>query len=201
MMEKAEGGGRKIEVRILYNKYYWAIQYEKDLEIDGNILFFIESAKELLPGYIKTSRGLILPRELYYALTNIKGLVPCGSIPGLFRLSSLPFGDSCDVFRLSSQIPYILSPQGLLSCLHSSPMMSYWERVDERPIKRGMLIMDLDFVRGYRDELVRMNWRKRGRPYRIAESYVRFLAVIRYLFSLGYRQLEGLTRSLGRIFP
>jgi hypothetical protein len=64
-----------------------------------------------------------------------------------------------------------------------------------------MLIMDLDFVRDYRDELVRMNRRKRGRPYRIAESYVRFLAVIRYLFSLGYRQLDGLTRSLGRIFP
>jgi hypothetical protein len=57
-------------------------------------------------------------------------------------------------------------------------MMSYWERVDERLIKRGMLIMDLDFVRGYRDELVRMNRRKRGRPYRIAESYVRFPAVI-----------------------
>jgi IS5 family transposase len=57
-------------------------------------------------------------------------------------------------------------------------MMSYWERVDERLIKRGMLIMDLDFVRGCRDELVRMNRRKRGRPYRIAESYVRFLAVI-----------------------
>ena len=50
-------------------------------------------------------------------------------------------------------------------------MMSYWERVDERLIKRGMLIMDLDFVRGCRDELVRMNRRKRGRPYRIAESY------------------------------
>jgi len=57
-------------------------------------------------------------------------------------------------------------------------MMSYWKRVDERLIKRGMLIMDLDFVRGYRDELVRMNRRKRGRPYRIAESYVRFPAVI-----------------------
>jgi hypothetical protein len=79
--------------------------------------------------------------------------------------------------------------------------MSYWKRVDERLIKRGMLIMDLDFVRGYRDELIRMNRGKRGRPYRIAESYVRFLAVIRYLFSLGYRQLEGFTRSLERIFP
>jgi hypothetical protein len=74
LMERAEGGGRKIGVKILYNKYYWAIQYEKDLEMDGNILFFIESAKELRPGYIKTSRGLILPREIYYALTNIGGI-------------------------------------------------------------------------------------------------------------------------------
>jgi hypothetical protein len=41
-----------------------------------------------------------------------------------------------------------------------------------------MLIMDLDFVGNYRGELVRMNRKKRGRPYRIAESYVRFLAVI-----------------------
>jgi hypothetical protein len=80
-------------------------------------------------------------------------------------------------------------------------MMSYWKRVGERLIKRGMLIMDLDFLRGYRDELIRMNRRKKGRPYRIAESYVRFLAVIRYLFSLGYSQLEGFTRSLEKIFP
>jgi hypothetical protein len=28
-----------------------------------------------------------------------------------------------------------------------------------------------------------------------------FLAVIRYLFSIGYRQLDGLTRSLERVFP
>jgi len=80
-------------------------------------------------------------------------------------------------------------------------MMSYWKRVGERLIKRGMLIMDLDFLRGYRDELIRMNRRKRGRPYRIAESCVRFLAVIRYLFSLGYSQLEGFTRSLEKVFP
>jgi hypothetical protein len=38
------------------------------------LLFFIESAKELLPGYIKTSKGLTLPREIYHTPTNIKGL-------------------------------------------------------------------------------------------------------------------------------
>jgi ABC-type enterochelin transport system ATPase subunit len=43
-------------------------------------------------------------------------------------------------------------------------MMSYWERVDERLIERGMLIliMDLNFLRNYRDELIRMKRKKRG---------------------------------------
>jgi len=35
----------------------------------------------------------VLPRLLKDA-----SMMPCGLIPGLFRLSSLPFGDSCDVF-------------------------------------------------------------------------------------------------------
>jgi hypothetical protein len=34
----------------------------------------LDTIAELSPKYIKTSRGLILPRELYYALTNIKGI-------------------------------------------------------------------------------------------------------------------------------
>jgi hypothetical protein len=45
------------------------------LEIDRNILLYLtESAKELLPGYIKTSKGLTPPREIYHTPTNIKGL-------------------------------------------------------------------------------------------------------------------------------
>jgi hypothetical protein len=40
----------------------------------GNTLYLIESAKEPLPRYIKTPKGLILPREIYHTLTNIKGI-------------------------------------------------------------------------------------------------------------------------------
>jgi len=40
----------------------------------GNTLYPIESAKEPLPRYIKTPKGLILPREIYHTLTNIKGI-------------------------------------------------------------------------------------------------------------------------------
>jgi len=38
------------------------------------LLYLTESAKKLLPGYIKTSKGPILPREIYHTPTNIKGL-------------------------------------------------------------------------------------------------------------------------------
>jgi hypothetical protein len=38
------------------------------------LLYLTESAKKLLPGYIKTPKGLTLPREIYHTPTNIKGL-------------------------------------------------------------------------------------------------------------------------------
>jgi hypothetical protein len=45
------------------------------LEMARNIpLYLTESAKKLLPGYIKTSKGLTPPREIYHTPTNIKGL-------------------------------------------------------------------------------------------------------------------------------
>jgi hypothetical protein len=47
--------------------------------------------------------------------------------------------------------------------------MSYWKRVDERLIKRGMLIMDLDFVRSYRDEYQRFGLRNK------VERFFRYL--------------------------
>ena len=62
-------------VGVSWNKHYWAIHYRTGMEMDGNILYFIEGSKELLPGYVKTSKGLILPREIYYALSSIDGMV------------------------------------------------------------------------------------------------------------------------------
>ena len=58
-------------------------------------------------------------------------------------------------------------------------MTSYWRRVDERLIRRGEIILDLRFVRGYADELRDMNDGKRGRPYKITNSFIIFLAVFR----------------------
>jgi len=45
-----------------------------------------------------------------------------------------------------------------------------------------------------------MNRGKRGRPFKLTNSCVQFLAVVRYLHGMPYRQLEGFARALNKLF-
>lgn len=76
-----------------------------------------------------------------------------------------------------------------------------WKAVDEKLIRRGEILLNLDFLDVYEDELKAMNEGKVGRPYALTERYMEFLSVVRYLFLMPYRQLEGFTRALGRLVP
>jgi transposase len=76
-----------------------------------------------------------------------------------------------------------------------------WRLVDERLIRRGELLLSLDFLEDYDFELSLLNDGKVGRPFKITYGYVVFLAVVRYLFSMPYRQVEGFTRALSRLVP
>ena len=57
----------------------------------------------------------------------------------------------------------------------------------------------MDFLEGYDAELTGLNVGKVGRPFKITVRYVEFFTVVRYLFSMPYRQLEGFTRALSRL--
>jgi IS5 family transposase len=76
-----------------------------------------------------------------------------------------------------------------------------WKDVDERLIRRGELILDLGFLETYEEELEAMNRGKEGRRFTLTHSHIRFLGVVRYLFSMPYRQLEGFARALNRLVP
>jgi hypothetical protein len=76
-----------------------------------------------------------------------------------------------------------------------------WRCVDERLIRCGELLLSLDFPESYDLELSVLNCGKVGRPYRVTCMYVVFLAVVRYLFGMPYRQLEGLHRLIPRLPP
>jgi hypothetical protein len=76
-----------------------------------------------------------------------------------------------------------------------------WKAIDERLIRRGELLLNLEFLDDYEDELRTMNRGKVGRPYALADDYMEFLSVVRYLFVMPYRQLEGFIRVLNRLVP
>jgi hypothetical protein len=65
-----------------------------------------------------------------------------------------------------------------------------WRSVDERLIRRGELLLSLDFLERYDLDLSVLNCGKVGRPYKVTYMYV-----VRYLFSMPYRQLEGFTQA------
>jgi len=76
-----------------------------------------------------------------------------------------------------------------------------WQKIDEKLIRRGKLILDTDLLKHHEEELKAANRGKNGRPFRRAASYIQLLAAVRYLYQTPYRQLEGFTRSLHRLVP
>ena len=76
-----------------------------------------------------------------------------------------------------------------------------WKAVDERLIRRGELILDLESLGNHEKELETMNKGRPGPRYKHANSIINLLAAVRYLFQMPYRQLEGYTRALHRLVP
>ena len=72
-----------------------------------------------------------------------------------------------------------------------------WEGYNEALVKRGLILLDLDFVAGWSRELKAMNDGKEGGRYRYPESFVKLLAVV-HAYVLPYRQLEGFMRGLSQ---
>jgi len=76
-----------------------------------------------------------------------------------------------------------------------------WQKIDEKLIRRGELILDTDLLEHHEEELKAANRGKNGRPYRMAASYIQLLSAVRYLYQMPYRQLEGFTRTLHKLVP
>jgi len=76
--------------------------------------------------------------------------------------------------------------------------MFTWGEYNERLIKRGEILIDLDFMDRMEEELRMMNEGKRGRKYRYGEGLFKFLGYL-YAFIRNYRILEGICRAFSRI--
>jgi IS5 family transposase len=65
-------------------------------------------------------------------------------------------------------------------------------------VRRGELLLDLDFVKGWEKELEGMNEDKEGARFRYPDSFIRLLLFMHVYLHLPYRQLEGFTKALAR---
>ncbi|MEM4089830.1 MAG: transposase [Thermoplasmatales archaeon] len=70
-------------------------------------------------------------------------------------------------------------------------------KYNEALVRRDELNLDPSVLEGWKEEL-KLNDGKVGEPYHYAGSYIRFLAFVRLLFRMPYRQTEGFVRFLSR---
>jgi len=61
--------------------------------------------------------------------------------------------------------------------------------------------LDLESQGNHEKELEEMNKGKPGPRYKLSNSYIELLALVRYFFHMPYRQLEGYTRALNKLIP
>ncbi len=73
-----------------------------------------------------------------------------------------------------------------------------WKQINEALVKRGELLLDLDFVKGWENELQSMNKSKEGARFCYPDSFIRLLLFMYVYLHLPYRQLEGFTKALAR---
>jgi hypothetical protein len=74
-----------------------------------------------------------------------------------------------------------------------------WSEIDERYVRQGELLLELEFVKSWSKEVRDMNESKEGRLYNYPESFITFVAITQAIFHLPNRQTEGFFRSLSKL--
>jgi hypothetical protein len=76
-----------------------------------------------------------------------------------------------------------------------------WPSYNEALVKRGEILLDLSLLQDWGQELEEMNRGKEGARHRCPDGFINLQRLLRALFRLPYRQLEGFTRALAQWEP
>ena len=71
------------------------------------------------------------------------------------------------------------------------PANKSWHDYNESLIERGRVLIDLDFIRSYNEDIKNMNKNKVGAPFQDSDNYIQFLAFLKIGFKIPYRYCAG----------
>ena len=74
-----------------------------------------------------------------------------------------------------------------------------WVRYNENLVQRGEILLRVDLLKNWKQEVAKMNEGKKGRPFAYPNIMMLLYGMMRASFQLPYRQLEGFARSLGKL--
>ena len=66
------------------------------------------------------------------------------------------------------------------------PINKSWHDYNESLIERGCVLIDLDFIRLYNEDIKNMNKNKVGAPFQDLDNYIQFLAFLKIGFKIPY---------------
>ena len=79
--------------------------------------------------------------------------------------------------------------------------MPNWHQINNKYIKEGEVYLDFGFLSTWNKELKKLNKKKEGARYKYPHSLMKFSAVIKTVFHMGYRQEQGFFNKLSKYIP
>lgn len=76
-----------------------------------------------------------------------------------------------------------------------------WSVKNAKYIREGEVYLDFGFLAKWRSEVRKLNRKKEGAQYIYPDSFIRFCSVLKVVFRLGYRQMQGVLIGLRKQFP
>jgi hypothetical protein len=73
-----------------------------------------------------------------------------------------------------------------------------WKKYNEKLVQRGDITFYLDALETWTEDLYVLNKDKKGHKFKFPPSIIFVACILRLMFGLPYRLLEGLLRTLGR---
>lgn len=77
-------------------------------------------------------------------------------------------------------------------------MTRNWKEYNRKLVRRGEFYLTMDFIEHWNEELEKMNVNKRGSPFAFPQSFIAYTALMKTVFSVPYRQLEGILEKLSQ---